>query len=137
MTALFIAIQIFCGFGMAGLCKSPLLVMHILLSISVPLFVLSGFSWPVYAMGFQGRVLWMDATANIKTLQTREGVKKIISKCKQANINSIVLDVKPIIGEVMYKSYVAPKLSEWKGEHYPKDYDLLQTVLEEAHGKAR
>lgn len=77
--------------------------------------------------------MWMDATANIQALQNREGVKRIISNCKKANINCIVLDVKPIVAEMMYPSYLAPKLSAWKGKPYPKDYDLLKTVLEEAH----
>ncbi len=86
-----------------------------------------------HEMGLQGRVLWMDATANIDTLKTRQGVRDIVAKCKKANINTIVLDVKPLIGEVMFKSTVAPKLVEWKGKPYPKDYDLLQTMLEEAH----
>lgn len=63
MTALYIAMHICIAFGISGFCKSPLLAMHILLSISVPLFVLSGFSWPVYAMP-----VWMQKICNLLPL---------------------------------------------------------------------
>lgn len=50
VTVLFVAIQVFAGFGTAGIFKSPLLCAHVLLSASVPLFILTGFTWPLFAM---------------------------------------------------------------------------------------
>ncbi|HTE21256.1 MAG TPA: family 10 glycosylhydrolase, partial [Armatimonadota bacterium] len=77
----------------------------------------------------EGRVLWMDATANLQRLSTREGVSDVFEKCKKANINTVVVDVKPLSGHVLYNSKIAPKLQEWRGFRYPLDYDLLATAL--------
>ena len=68
----------------------------------------------------EGRVLWMDGTANLKRLSTREGVAAVFDKCKQANINTVVVDVKPLGGQVLYNSTVAPQLREWKGLPLPR-----------------
>ncbi|MCX7918677.1 MAG: family 10 glycosylhydrolase [bacterium] len=83
--------------------------------------------------GKEGRILWFDATANLETLKTREGVIRILDKCTTVKINTIVVDVKPLSGCVLYRSEIAPRLTEWKGKPYPADYDLLQTVIEEGH----
>ena len=77
----------------------------------------------------EGRVLWMDATANLQRLSTREGVSDVFEKCKKANINTVVVDIKPLSGHVLYNSKIAPKLQEWRGFRYPLDYDLLATAL--------
>ncbi|MEN6371822.1 MAG: ABC transporter permease [Armatimonadota bacterium] len=49
-TAIFVIVQIFAGFGVAGICKRPLLSAQVLLILSVPLFMLTGATWPVCAM---------------------------------------------------------------------------------------
>ncbi|MEN6519688.1 MAG: ABC transporter permease [Armatimonadota bacterium] len=49
-TAVFIVVKILAGFGMAGICKSSLLSAQVLLILSVPLFMLTGATWPVCAM---------------------------------------------------------------------------------------
>lgn len=77
----------------------------------------------------EGRVMWMDATANLKRLSTREGVSDVFDKCKKANINTIVVDVKPLSGHVLYNSHESPRLEEWKGFKYPAGYDLLLTAM--------
>lgn len=77
----------------------------------------------------EGRVMWMDGTANLKRLSTREGVSEIFDKCKKANINTVVVDVKPLSGHVLYNSKVAPRLEEWRGFQYPPGYDLLLTAM--------
>lgn len=79
--------------------------------------------------GVEGRVLWMDATANLQRLSSREAVGAIFDKCRQAGINTVVVDVKPLSGHVLYASSLAPRLTEWRGLQYPPDYDLLQTAV--------
>lgn len=83
----------------------------------------------------EGRVMWMDATANLQRLSTREGVSDVFEKCKKANINTVVVDVKPLSGHVLYNSRIAPKLQQWKDFKYPEGYDLLSTAIWE--GKRR
>ena len=73
----------------------------------------------------------MDASANVQRLASPEGVSAMFEKCRKANVNSVVVDVKALSGHVLYNSRVAPKLKEWKGFRYPEGYDLLlQTMLE-------
>ena len=81
----------------------------------------------------QGRLMWFDAEANIWALSTRQGVAETIQNCKAANINTIIVDVKPLSGMVLYKSKIAPRLSQFEGKPYPANYDLLRTVVEEGH----
>ena len=81
-------------------------------------------------MGLQGRVVWFDAEANLWELSNRAGVAETVAQCKAAHINTIVLDIKPLCGLVLYNSKIAPRMSEWEGRKYPKGYDLLQTVIE-------
>lgn len=83
--------------------------------------------------GLQGRVMWLDAEANLWELSKRAGVADTIGKCKAANINTIVVDVKPLSGYVLYNSKLSPKLTRYRGRSYPQHYDLLQTVIDEAH----
>lgn len=85
--------------------------------------------------GLEGRVMWLDGTANLERLATRAGVSSILDKCVRAHVNTIVVDVKPLSGHVLYESKYAPKLKEWKGFRYPVGYDLLRTALDE--GKKR
>src|SRR5439155_13181836 len=83
--------------------------------------------------GLEGRVLWKDGTANLDRLKTREGVAEIMEKCRKARINTVIVDVKPLSGQVLYRSSLAPRMKEWKGVTFPEGYDLLQTVIEEGH----
>lgn len=46
----FAIMQILIGYGVSGICRSALLSLHALLLFSVPVFMLSGFTWPSYAM---------------------------------------------------------------------------------------
>lgn len=85
------------------------------------------------AAGLQARVMWCDAEANLWALDTREKVAQLANQCKDANINVIVVDVKPAAGVVLYNSLIAPKLKTWSDRPYPEGYDLLQTMVEEGH----
>ncbi len=78
-------------------------------------------------------IQWFDATANFERLSTRQGVRRILDKCKAAGIDAVAVGVRPLSGHTMYRSRFAPQLTEWKGFKYPPNYDLLQTVIEEAH----
>lgn len=83
--------------------------------------------------GAQARVMWFDAEANMKALSSQSGVQDMVEKCKSANINTIIVDVKPLAGTVLYNSEIAPKIN---AARYPKGYDLLQTMIDECK-KAR
>ncbi len=80
-------------------------------------------------VNLEGRVLWMDATANLRRLSTREGMAAVFEKCRRANINTVVVDVRPLSGHVLWPSAVAPRLTEWRGFTYPAGYDLLLAAM--------
>jgi uncharacterized lipoprotein YddW (UPF0748 family) len=77
----------------------------------------------------EGRVLWMDATANLQRLSTREGISAVFDKCRKANVNTVVVDVKPLSGHVLFNSSFAPRLKEWRGFQYPEGHDLLLNAM--------
>lgn len=83
--------------------------------------------------GLQGRLMWLDADANLWKLSSRAGVAETVAKCKAANINTIIVDVKPLSGLVLYNSGTAPKMGRFEGKAYPRGYDLLRTLIEEGH----
>src|SRR5262249_41218094 len=55
-----------------------------------------------------------------------------VRKCRAAHVNTIVVDVKPLSGQVLYNSKVAPRMKEWRGRPVP-DFDLLLAFVEEGH----
>lgn len=79
--------------------------------------------------GLSGHVLWLDATANIDTLATPAGIEATVAKAEAAHINTLVVDVKPISGHVVYASKIAPRLARWKGNDYDPNFDRLAHVL--------
>jgi uncharacterized lipoprotein YddW (UPF0748 family) len=97
------------------------------------------------AIGAQGRVIWIDGTANIFRSVTQNGVKvlinnttsiegvaAIVSRCKAAHINTIVVDVKPLSGQVLYASKIAPRMTTWQTHPVPS-FDVLAAFIAEGH----
>lgn len=85
------------------------------------------------AGGLQARIMWCDAEANLQFLSNREGVADVVRRLKDAGINTIVVDVKPLSGYVLYNSSIAHHISKARGVYYPEDYDLLAAMVEECH----
>lgn len=81
------------------------------------------------------RLLWCDAEANAERLSSREGVTAVAEKAKRANIDALIVDVKPLGGEVLYTSRYAPRLGQVKGFRFPESFDLLEAMLEEGHSR--
>src|SRR5579862_4626682 len=81
---------------------------------------------------YQARIIWIDATANIEKYNTEDKIVTLVKGLKDVGFNTIILDVKPISGQVIYKSKLAPKLTEWKGKLLPADFDPLTFFTREA-----
>lgn len=83
----------------------------------------------------QGRLLWIDATANLDRVNTAEKIAALVRKIKAAGFNTVVFDVKPIVGHTLYPSRFAPKLTEWKKgsvvRTLPADFDPLAVFVAE------
>jgi len=83
-------------------------------------------------LGLEGRVLWVDGAANLDRTTNLAGVQDIVRRCQQAHISTVVVDVKPVVGEVLYNSKIAPHLRTWQGRTVP-DFDVLKAFVEEGH----
>ncbi|HXH61904.1 MAG TPA: alpha amylase family protein [Fimbriimonadaceae bacterium] len=81
----------------------------------------------------QGRVLWIDGTANLDRCNSDEKVADLMKKVANVGFNTVVYDVKPIVGRTLYPSKLADKLTEWKGQTMPLEFDPLAAMVREAH----
>lgn len=75
--------------------------------------------------GWQGRMLWIDCTANVDQYNSEEKIIRLLSTIKDSGFNAIGLDVKPISGHVLWPSKIAPKLAEWRGKTIAAEFDPL------------
>jgi uncharacterized lipoprotein YddW (UPF0748 family) len=85
---------------------------------------------------WQGRLLWLDLSANRTALDSREEVRDVMQRTAGVGFETVVVDVKNYTGFVAYRSELAPHLSTTEitpYKPYPANYDLLQTVVEEGH----
>lgn len=80
----------------------------------------------------QARILWIDGTANLDKIDSDEHCAALCQAIASAGFNTVVLDVKPIVGFTLYPSKIAPKLNEWKGKTVAADFDPLKAMLREA-----
>ncbi|TCT21748.1 glycosyl hydrolase family 10 [Melghiribacillus thermohalophilus] len=88
--------------------------------------------------GKKAKILWYDLSANIENLDTPDKVREIVEKTTDANIDTIILDVKNYTGNVGYISEIAPHMSNSSIPEYqkfPEGYDLLEEVIKAAHEK--
>lgn len=84
----------------------------------------------------QGRILWIDCTANIDRYNTEEKIVALVERVKRAGFNTIVFDIKPISGQVIYNSAYAPRIKEWRGRVLPENFEPVPIMVREAkkHG---
>ncbi len=84
--------------------------------------------------GLQARVIWIDGTANLNRVNTAEKITALVAQIKKAGFNTIVFDVKPIVGYTLYPSKFAPKLTTWLGgKTLPLNFDPLAAMVAAAH----
>ena len=86
--------------------------------------------------GLQARILWIDGTANLDRVSSEAKIVDLARTIHDSGFNTVVFDVKPISGQVLYKSQIAPKILEWKGKTLPADFDPLPVMIRECkrHG---
>ena len=77
--------------------------------------------------------MWFDCEANYATLSHPDSIRYYVSKIHDMGFTDVVVDVKSIMGETLYKSDIAPYMGEWDGVTRPENYDLLGYFIEEGH----
>ena len=84
--------------------------------------------------GLQARIIWIDGTANLNRVNTADKIAALTAQIKKAGFNTIVFDVKPIVGYTLYPSRFAPKLTTWfGGKTLPTNFDPLAVMVASAH----
>ncbi|NGM60798.1 family 10 glycosylhydrolase [Sphingobacterium sp. SGG-5] len=79
--------------------------------------------------------MWFDATANFDRFCDKDSIAFYLQKSKEVGITDVVIDVKPITGEVLYPSEIAPVMISWGNSRATKDttWDMLSFFIEEGH----
>lgn len=72
--------------------------------------------------------MWLDCEANFERLSTPDSIDYYMGRIKELGFTDVVADVKSIMGEVLYKSDIAPYMGEWNGTVRSEDYDMLAEV---------
>jgi hypothetical protein len=78
------------------------------------------------------KLLWFDATANFARLSSPDSIRLYLDRAVAVGFTDVVLDVKPITGEVLYPSSIAPRMTEWQRFVRPPHFDFVGIFLEEA-----
>ena len=107
-----------------------MILSFLLLSLLV---VLCHSAEPPVPTGKYATILWVDASANLDRTNSREDIIKLLDKCKDAGIKTIMVDAKSGSGFVSYNSQIAPRYIDWKGKQYNPEFDRLQVFVEEGH----
>lgn len=91
----------------------------------------------VQKTGSKKNILWFDATANFHRFTFKDSIKYYLQKSKECGVTDIVVDIKPITGEVLYPSRIAPEMKEWKGEYASgkkqEGWDMMTFFIDEGH----
>lgn len=83
--------------------------------------------------GWQARMLWVDTTANLGNYNTEEKVIALVDRAHRMGFNTVVFDVKPIIGYTVYPSTLTDQLTQWRTHTMPAGYDPVAIMLRECH----
>lgn len=81
-------------------------------------------------------MMWFDATANFERFSHRDSISHYLQKISAIGFTDVVVDIRPITGEVLYDSRHAPRMREWKGYVRP-DFDYLAYFITTAHALGR
>lgn len=78
------------------------------------------------------KYLWFDAEANFKRFASQDSIRFWLDRTVETGFNHIVVDVKPVEGDVLYRSEFLSPLTVLKNDTVDRDWDYLQFFLDEA-----
>jgi len=111
-------------------------VTPVVLLLFLPLFLLSGCAskerQPAVPTS-KPALMWFDATANFAMLSHPDSIDYYLEKIKSIGFTHAVVDIRPITGEVLYESALAPRMTEWKGFTRDTAFDFLGYFIEKGH----
>lgn len=77
--------------------------------------------------------MWFDCEANYAALSSPDSIMFYLSKVRDLGFGNVVVDMKSIMGEVLYDSGIAPYMSPFDGVERPRDYDMMGYFIEYGH----
>lgn len=77
--------------------------------------------------------MWFDCEANYAVLSSPDSIDFYLHKVKELGFDNVVVDVKSIMGDVLYDSGIAPFMGEFKGVRRGRDYDMMGRFIETGH----
>ncbi|WP_217651605.1 family 10 glycosylhydrolase [Mariniphaga anaerophila] len=79
------------------------------------------------------KIMWFDAEANFKRFGSQDSIVYYLDKTKAAGFNTVVVDVRPIYGDVLYsKTTLMQPLTKVGNTKIERDWDYLQFFIDEA-----
>jgi uncharacterized lipoprotein YddW (UPF0748 family) len=78
------------------------------------------------------KAIWIEAHGNFTRFATKANVDKYLKKIKETGFNQIYLDVKPGLGNALYKSDILPPLVQFDNETVERDWDYLGYWIQQA-----
>ncbi|MEN6618197.1 MAG: alpha amylase family protein [Rikenellaceae bacterium] len=79
------------------------------------------------------KYMWFDCEANYERLSSKDSIVYYLNKVKSIGFTDVVIDVKSIMGEVLFKSRIAPYMGEWAGSYRSEEFDMLKICIEQGH----
>lgn len=92
----------------------------------------NGGTTPRAADGGKPKMLWFDAEANFGRFASQDSIRYYLDRTVETGFNQIVVDVRPISGNVLYKSDFIEPLTVMGRDIVVRDWDYLQFFLDEA-----
>lgn len=78
------------------------------------------------------KLLWLDAEANFKRFTQKDSIVYYLDLAKKTGFNEVVVDVRPMLGDVLYDSEILEPLTTFgDGYVYERDWDYLQFFIDE------
>lgn len=81
----------------------------------------------------ENNYMWFDCEANYSALSKPDSIRLYLEKVKGLGFGNVVVDVKSIMGEVLYDSGIAPYMSPFEGVERSRNYDMMGYFLEYGH----
>lgn len=79
------------------------------------------------------KLLWFDAEANFERFTHKDSITYYLDLAKNTGFNEIVVDVKPMQGNVLYESQIINPLNRLgNGDVFDRDWDYLQFFIDKA-----
>jgi len=109
--------------------KKIVFLMAILFTVSLSSFAKK----PKIATQSKPAIMWIDGEANFDRFSHPDSIDFYLVKLKSLGFTHVIVDIRPITGEVLYESAYAPRMEEWQKGPKRSNFDYLGRFITKAH----